>query len=305
MRLLKRSMITAATLAGILAAAATPAAAIVGGQDATQTYPGMTFVSVLYPGVGTLKCGGTLIDPWYVLTAGHCASDQFVAPAVVAVPAGNVTVRIGSNDRTTGGVEAVGAQVMLHPDWQWGMPTGLPVSDLALVKLTRPVPARLMPVGVRQVRPSQPLRLIGWGLTAYPVPAGSPLPTMLQQRDTTVLPAAACLGGAIGAGETCTSTGACFGDSGGPALAGHAGRHSWWQEVGLASRETSDPQDPEANPCDGPVIYTNITYGPFREWIRDTIRTGHTRPCTCGPTVRSLDTATRNRISQLKPLITR
>jgi len=304
--LFKRSMITAVVLGGVLAAAATPAAAIVGGQDATRVYPGMTFVSALYPGIGSAKCGGTLIHPLYVLTASHCVSDQFVAPAVAAVPAERVTVRIGSNDRTTGGVEAVGAQVMLHPDWQWGMPTGLPISDLALVKLTRPVPSRLMPVGLRQVRPSQPLRLIGWGLTAFPVPPGSPLPTMLQQRDTTVLPAAACAGGGIDAGETCTSPGACFGDSGGPALrANYAGRHSWWTEVGLASRETSDPQDPEANPCSEPIIYTNTTYGPFRQWIRDTTRTGHTRPCTCGPTtVRSLDTATRNRISQLKPLIT-
>ena len=51
--LLQRSMITVVALAGILAATASPAAAIVGGQDATQTYPGTTFVSALYPGIGT------------------------------------------------------------------------------------------------------------------------------------------------------------------------------------------------------------------------------------------------------------
>src|SRR4051812_29341412 len=106
MKLRRRSMITAATLVGLLAAVATPAAAIVGGQDATQTYLGMTFVAVEYPGIGAAQCGASLITPSIVLTAEHCVTDEFVASSVVAVPADHVSFHIGSNDRTTGGFEA-------------------------------------------------------------------------------------------------------------------------------------------------------------------------------------------------------
>lgn len=303
MKLPKRSMIMAATLAGVLAAAASPAAAIVGGQDATQKYPGTAFVRVLYPGIGTAQCGGSLITPSIVLTAEHCITDEFVAPSVVAVPAENVSFHIGSDDRTTGGFEATAEKILPNPDFQWLLPTGLPPSDYALVKLTRPVPARLMALGLRHVDPSDTVRAIGWGLTTYPVPHGYPLPTMLEQLDITVLPASACAGGGIGVGETCVSEGPCFGDSGSPILA-HVGDRSW-REVGLASRETTDPDDANANPCDGPIIYTDLTYPPFRKWITDTIRTERTKPCTCRAAVRPLDTATRNRINRLKPQLTR
>ena len=48
MKLLTRSMIVAVALAGVLAGAATPASAIVGGRDATQSYDGMTAAQIAY-----------------------------------------------------------------------------------------------------------------------------------------------------------------------------------------------------------------------------------------------------------------
>ena len=300
---LTRGLIAAtATVVGLLSLTTSAASAIVGGQDATQTYPGMTFVAVQYPGIGTAQCGGSLITPSIVLTAEHCLADEFAAPDVVAVPAEHVSFHIGSNDRTTGGFEATASKILLNPVFSWLLPTGLPPWDFALVKLAKPVPARLMPLGVRHVDPGDTDRAIGWGLTTFPVPPGYPLPTMLQQRDITVLPASDCAGGAIGVGEICVSEGPCFGESGGPLLA-----HAWdrWKEVGLTSRESTDPEDPDANPCAAPVIYTDLTYPPFREWIAETIRTERSQPCSSRVTVRSLSPATRNRINRLKPQLSR
>jgi hypothetical protein len=126
---------------------------------------------------------------------------------------------------------------------------------------------------------------------------------MLQERDTTRLPAAACEGGFIGDAETCVGTGACFGDSGGPALrqlsSDHSSRRPSWASVGVASRETS-----EENPCGGAAVYTDATYGPFRVWILTTILKRKVQPCTCPP-VLAMNTTSSPRMNLLKPLIVR
>jgi hypothetical protein len=125
---------------------------------------------------------------------------------------------------------------------------------------------------------------------------------MLQQKDVKILPASDCAGGGIDAhSEICVETTQCFGDSGNPVMVpdGHGG----YREVALASRETTDPQDPNANPCKSPTINTDLTNPRIRNWIAYTIRTGRTQPCICRTPVGPLDTATRKRIESMKPLI--
>jgi secreted trypsin-like serine protease len=270
MKLLRTLTVAAASTACVLAGTTAPAAAIVGGHDAARPYPGMAMVSIVYPGIGTAACGGFVIGPRWLLTGAHCVSDDAQAPTPVAMPAGNVTVRIGSLDRTQGGQTATGKQVVLNPDWVWGMPDGLPVSDLTLVELATPVRGPFMPLDQLPSDAAGWARIIGWGLTVWPAGDDVPLPTMLQQRDVRVLPASACDGGGISAAETCVSGGACFGDSGGPLLQhpqlSRPGRAVQWAALGLASRETD-----EVNTCSEPIIYTDLQYRPFLDWITQTI----------------------------------
>ncbi len=277
-------------------AAAEPAAAIVGGQDATQSYPGATVVQILYPGVGTALCGGALIQPDVVLTAAHCVSDDAAAPKPVPVPAANITVRIGSTDRTTGGQVATSRRVFLPAGWAWATNWPDPVSDYALIELTRPVQAPLMTLAIRPAGVGDAVRLLGWGLTEYPPTVGPP--ALLQQQDTVRLPATACGGGFISVDEACYGGGACYGDSGSPAVRSSIGTGASqglrWSQVGIASRETSTEQ-----PCAEPTIYTDLTAVRVRLWVATTVRTRRAEACTCPPAI--LNPATRGRIDRLKP----
>ncbi|KAL4807909.1 trypsin-like cysteine/serine peptidase domain-containing protein [Aspergillus unguis] len=79
--------------------------AIVGGDDAEiAEYPYQ--IALLYQ--GSLRCGGSIISPKYVVTAGHCAD---------GVSASSLSIRAGSTYHARGGTVVGVSKATVHPDY--------------------------------------------------------------------------------------------------------------------------------------------------------------------------------------------
>ncbi|MFI0366836.1 S1 family peptidase [Actinomadura sp. 1N219] len=218
------------TLSGTSVAAAAeppppPRTTIVGGVPATETY---TFMTSLQQG-GRHGCGGSLVGASWVVTAEHCGQPT--------------QVRIGTRTWNAGGeVRSVASRQVLG-------------GDVALLRLSSP--SAMKPISIAASAPvGSATRLIGWGQTCPTRGCGGP-PVQLQQLDTTIVEPGRCDG--IQDAEICTDggngRGACYGDSGGPAVTGGPGA---WELVGATSRG--------GDTCaQAPAIYGDVTA--YREQI--------------------------------------
>jgi secreted trypsin-like serine protease len=221
-------------------------------------------------------CGATLVSHRYAVTNAHCVT-RF--PDTTPLPAGVFHLRIGSTDRTNGGVLVGVEKILPHADWTWGAGPAL-VADIALLRLDTYV--QLQPIQVAAKLTHGPVKLLGWGVTE---PDGEgPLPQFLQELDTKLVPAAQCTdqtGDTAGIGEICLANpngtdGACFGDSGSPALQRIPGTNRW-AGIGGTSRGPV--------PCGiAPAVYTDWSY--FRGWMYQVMRTGQVPPRTNGGQLR-------------------
>jgi secreted trypsin-like serine protease len=224
---------------------------IIGGHDATESYSFMA--SMQHAGTGAHRCGAALLAPRWLVTAGHCVS---------AEDPSKYQYRIGSADRTSGGELVTPEAFLVHPGYD--LLQGR--DDIALVRLSQPVKAAPTVIAADSPRGGSDTRIIGWGLTCPVRGCGNP-PVTLQEMDTSVADQQACTGIVpfnpdhdLCVGDNNSATGACFGDSGSPALAKVNGG---WQIVGVTSRAQSFVCAMLA------AIYTNATT--YTGWINEHI----------------------------------
>ncbi|MEQ0560711.1 trypsin-like serine protease [Amycolatopsis sp. NEAU-NG30] len=215
---------------------------IVGGHAPTQAYPPGAFAAVTYsaPKHGVenrFTCTAAQTNGRYVRIAAHCVTDVpagFSADAkarlmkfygldatAAAIPTADkqFSVRVGSPDRTSGGVVTTASVAWVHPGWAWG---NSPESDdIALLKTDQYLDSYALPIAPRKARPGDVVYSLGWGGTE-PVFAGE-LPTQIRELQRRVVPASKCVDAGITTRDICLDNpqgakGNCNGDSGGAAV---------------------------------------------------------------------------------------
>ncbi len=214
-------------------------------------------------------CGGTLIAPDLVLTAGHCVAD-LSRRQVRAVEV--ISGRTRLNDESTGqvaGVRRLMMPVNKRGQRRYRQRFGVANWDFALLRLNRSLKAETIKIAGGDETgiwsPGRVVKTTGYGVTGALRKRGSPILRMASQvmLDDHVCRrlngnlfnhrTMNCMGGA----EANTST--CFGDSGGPLVAPIVGGY---RLIGATSFG-----DAQCRPV-LPSIDTRIAGKPMRYWIR-------------------------------------
>lgn len=237
---------------------------IVGGNPAGQNaWPSV--VAIKTTATGDVLCGGNLIHPLWVLTAGHCVRGEAEGLSYEYMPA-DMVIFSGAIGLDSPKGRHMGVQrIVVHPNYN--PRTG--ANDVALIMLQAPLEGATMPVYADNPPPGTAATVVGWGARQPNGVGGVPgnYPRTLQQVTIPIVDNKVCnqpkayngkiQGSMLCAGLPQGGKDACVGDSGGPLMVRQNGVY---RQVGIVS---------QGDGCARPGkygIYTRVaTYAP---WIQ-------------------------------------
>ncbi|XP_022608767.1 chymotrypsin-like elastase family member 3B isoform X2 [Seriola dumerili] len=236
---------------------------VVNGEDA-RPYSWPWQISLQYLSGSTYRhtCGGTLLAPNWVMTAGHC-----IGPRTYRVVLGEYDLTKETGDEQIRAVE----RIIVHPRWDDNcLSCG---NDVAMIKLASPVVLNdkvqpsCVPESGEILPHNYPCYITGWG-RLY---SGGPLPPS-SSRLFFLWSATASAAAAAGGGATVKTTmicgggdirSGCHGDSGGPLNC--RGSDGKWYVQGVTSFVSSRG----CNTLMKPTVFTRTSS--FTQWISDTM----------------------------------